>query len=418
MLIKLSELKETEPKREHGDIESLKKSIMEIGLLNPLTINQENKLLAGRRRFQAIKELGWEQVECLMLHSENILFDFKVAIEENLRRKPLTDPENAIAISEYDKLKREIEGSADRYSHPKASREDRVGWSQQKTADDLGISHDSVSYAVQIAKAVEEKPELAKLKGTQILREIRIEKQIEKIKADLIKEKSYHGDLLHGDFFDEIDHVKDQSIDLLFVDPPYMLLSDKWDKFESLEKFMKFTEDWLESVAKKLKRTSRIYICFSQWYQFELYKLLEKHEFFGFNFGQVIIWNYRNNNQHSNRKEYRYTYEPIFYLYGEEAEELNFTPDTYGEMQNNVWTIATPQSNFNEGKYHPAQKPIELLERIIKTGSKIGDLILDPFAGSGTTGIVCEKLNRNYILIEKEKEYIDIAKGRLNGLGI
>jgi len=183
LLIKLSELKETEPKREHGDIESLKKSIMEIGLLNPLTINQENKLLAGRRRFQAIKELGWEQVECIMLTSENILFDFKVAIEENLRRKPLTDPENAIAISEYDKLKREIEGSQPQGKHSSLSQNDNDGWSQQKTADDLGVSHTSVVYAIQIAKAVEEKPELAKLKGTQILREIKLIKQREEIKT-------------------------------------------------------------------------------------------------------------------------------------------------------------------------------------------------------------------------------------------
>ena len=125
---------------------------------------------------------------------------------------------------------------------------------------------------------------------------------------------------------------------------------------------------------------------------------------------------YRNNNKHSNRKLYRYSYEPIFYLYGKDAEPLNFTPDTYGEVQNTVWTIATPQSNFNEGKLHPAQKPIELLERIIKTGSKIGDKVLDPFAGSGTTGIVCEKLGRDYILIEKENKYIEIIKGRLNEL--
>ena len=96
---------------------------------------------------------------------------------------------------------------------------------------------------------------------------------------------------------------------------------------------------------------------------------------------------------------YRFAYEPIFYLYGKQADVLNFPPETYGETQSNVWTIATPQSNFKEGKYHPAQKPIELLERIIATGSKEGGTVLDPFAGSGTTGVAAKKLKRDFILI-------------------
>jgi DNA modification methylase len=250
----------------------------------------------------------------------------------------------------------------------------------------------------------------------QVKKSEKIEKQKEQIIEKAKVNKSLKGKILEGDFFNEINKVSDNSIDLLFVDPPYMVLNEDWDKYKNLQEFMAFTENWLKLSTGKVKQTGRIYICFSQWYQFELYKVLEKNNFFGFNFGQVIIWNYRNNNQPSNRKEYRYAYEPIFYLYGKDARELNFTPDTYGETQNNVWTIATPQSNYNEGKFHPAQKPLELLERIIKTGSKENDLILDPFAGSGTTGIVAEKNNRQYILIEKDNDYIEIAKGRLNGL--
>ena len=106
-------------------------------------------------------------------------------------------------------------------------------------------------------------------------------------------------------------------------------------------------------------------------------------------------------------------YEPIFYLYGKDAPVLNFEADSYGETQQNVWEIATPQSNFNEGKYHSAQKPIELYRRIIKTGSFNGDTILDCFAGSGTTGIVCKDLDRNCILIEKDIENCKLIKGRV-----
>jgi site-specific DNA-methyltransferase (adenine-specific) len=224
------------------------------------------------------------------------------------------------------------------------------------------------------------------------------------------------GVLYEGDIFDEISKVADRSVDLLFVDPPYMLLKEQWDQYASIEQFIAFSKKWLDLVMPKVKQTGRIYICFSQYYQYDFYRLLSENNFYGFNFGQTIIWNYRNNNQPSDRKMYRFAYEPIFYLYGKEAGPLNFTPETYGETQFNVWTIATPQSNFSEGKFHPAQKPLELLERIIITGSREGDMVLDPFAGSGTTGIVARKQMRKYTLIEKDPEYCKIARGRLNGV--
>jgi DNA modification methylase/DNA-binding XRE family transcriptional regulator len=283
-----------------------------------------------------------------------------------------------------------------------------------------GVSHDTIYKIEKIeekaAPEVKEKIKSGEVSINQayqtIKREEKISQQKAEIKENAQKVKSLHGKILQGDFFSEIDKVQDCSIDLLFVDPPYGVLDETWDKVDIVD----FTEHWLSAVMPKVKPTGRIYICFSQVYLFELYKILEKNNFYDFKFGQLLIWQYLNNNKPSNRKLYRYSYEPIYYLYGVDAPELNFTPDTYGETQNTVWTIATPQSNFTEGKFHPAQKPIELLERIIKTGSKENDLILDPFAGSGTTGIACEKLNRQYILIEKEQEYVDIARGRLNGV--
>lgn len=255
-------------------------------------------------------------------------------------------------------------------------------------------------------------------KVSQAINQVKYEKVIKKLKEKAKEQKELLGKILYGDFFDKIHEIDDNSIDLLFVDPPYNVLEQEWDSFDNIEKFMKFTKSWLTLVIPKVKNSGRIYICFSQRYQFELYNLLKKHNFYGFSFGRIIIWNYKNNNKHSNRKEYRYSYDPIFYLYGPNAIELNFPPETYGEPQNDVWNITTPQSNFKEGKYNKAQKPLELLKRIIITGSKENDLILDPFAGSGTTGVVAEKFNRKYILIEKNPEDIEIIRGRLNSLEV
>ena len=243
-------------------------------------------------------------------------------------------------------------------------------------------------------------------------------RRIKEIELQKIKEigsikKDIKATVLHGDVFDMLDTLDDYSFDLLNTDPPYKILTDDWDVFESKKDFLDFTEQWLKIAFKKLKTTGRAYISFSQWYQYDFYNLLAKNDFFGFTFKQNIIWYYKNNNRPSNRKEYRYMYEPIFYLYGKDADVLNFTHDTYGETQQNVWEIATPQSNFKEGKFHSAQKPLELYRRIIKTGSKTSDKVLDCFAGSGTTGVICKELNRECVLIEKNIENVNIIKGRL-----
>ena len=176
--------------------------------------------------------------------------------------------------------------------------------------------------------------------------------------------------------------------------------------------FCPFTENWLKAVKPKLKKTARVYISFAPDYKFHLYKILEKLNFLDLTFGNEIIWVKRNNNKLFKQVRYRLTYEPIIYLYGNK-NKLNFTSDTYGETQTDVWEIATPQSNFNEGKYHSAQKPLELYKRIIKTAASNGETVLDCFAGSGTTGIICKELNINCILIEKDIENIKIIKGRL-----
>ena len=95
----------------------------------------------------------------------------------------------------------------------------------------------------------------------------------------------------------------------------------------------------------------------------------------------------------------------------QEYESLRYTHNL-DTNHNNVWK----SSEHNSGKQHPTQKPIDLMERIVKTSSKEGGIILDPFMGSGTTGVACKNLNRNFIGIEMEPEYIKIAEARINAV--
>ena len=172
MKIRLNQITHTQPKREHGNLADLKASIADVGLINLLTVNEAGNLLAGRRRYQALMKLYGPDhetnVRVLPIGGDQ-LKAFRIAIDENLKRKPLTDPEVAACIKEYDELKRQLEGSkpAGNPNLPHCSKLD--GWTQEKTAQDLGISRQAVAKAIKLATMIEEHPELAGKSGQAML---------------------------------------------------------------------------------------------------------------------------------------------------------------------------------------------------------------------------------------------------------
>jgi DNA modification methylase len=437
-------------------------SIKEIGLLNPILITKDNQLVAGMHRLAACQHLNWKEIECNILENIGDLKTQLAEIDENLIRNDL----DWLTRGEFESKRKEIyeiiypqtkQGNnlkiskRDEKGHIKTSLPDTgtlvksiptfvestskiTKQSKAKISEEIHLANTIIPEvkeqikrlelpkveAIKIAKMepAQQKAVMKKIesgeakKATEAVNQIHHEQQIKEFKESTPQKESLV-QILEGDFFNKITEIKDNSIDLLFIDPPYGILKTDWDD-KTLDELRVFTEKWIVLVMPKLKSTGRCYICFSTWYEYELQKILEKYNYFGMISRQKIIWYYKNNNKPSNRKEYRYSYEPIFYLYGKDATELNFPAETYGETQTNVWEIATPQSNFKEGKFHESQKPEELLRRIILTGSKPNDVILDPFAGSGTTGVLCEQLKRKCILIEQNSEYCKIARGRIN----
>lgn len=215
----------------------------------------------------------------------------------------------------------------------------------------------------------------------------------------------------------------ERRFDLAIVDPPYGITTEDWDLTNKHE-LLTFTRRWLNQTLQLLKLTARLYIFWSREYIFELKPLLDEIvEAYPLHFGGIIVWNFRNvQSMPDSRRRYKLGWEPIFYYYGLEAPELNFprteiTGESWegrGEIQSDVWTFAIPQSNFREDKrIHPAQKPLELYRRIIETATNVGQLVLDPFAGSGTTGHAALLTGREFYLIEQDIDYVGRIAQRL-----
>lgn len=227
------------------------------------------------------------------------------------------------------------------------------------------------------------------------------------------------GSVLEGDAFDLLGEVEDGSVDLLFVDPPYGILAGQgqdWDTFATHRDLMRFTRRWIAAVLPKLKPTGRLFVCFSQWHVHWLRPMLDYYaspKRCDLIYSNTLIWHYKNVlTAPNNRGTLKLSHEPVLHYRARQAPDLDFS--VYGEEQGDVWEIATPQSNFAEGKDHPAQKPVELMRRIISLACPADGLVLDPFAGSGSTAVAAYALNRSFRIIERKPEYVAFARRRLD----
>ncbi len=143
---------------------------------------------------------------------------------------------------------------------------------------------------------------------------------------------------------------------------------------------------------------------------------------YGYKFQQLLIWHYPNNKSPQSRMGFKQTWEPIFFYRRNGCEKkIGVGGSEWGEGLNDFdcHVAAVPQSNFNEvnTKIHPAQKPLSVMRWLVNATSTPGELIVDPFAGSGTTGIAAVQLNRQFHGIETDAEMSVKAKERISCYG-
>ena len=233
--------------------------------------------------------------------------------------------------------------------------------------------------------------------------------------------------LLHGDALLLLKKIEPQSIDMIFADPPYFLSGDgitcssgkmvsvnkgKWDEKISIKEKHDFNKKWIRECKKALKDDGTIWISGTMHNIYSIGMALEEE---GFKIINNITWKKLNPPPNISCRAFVHSTETILWAKKDISKAKHkFNYDVMKKLNNNkqmkdVWeTSLTKPSEKKCGK-HPTQKPIELLEKIILASTFENDLILDPFNGSGTTGIVANRLNRKYIGIEKEKEYLDLT---------
>lgn len=240
-----------------------------------------------------------------------------------------------------------------------------------------------------------------------------------------------------GDTFEVLPLLPEKCVDMLIVDPPYNLDKDyNGSKFRksSDEEYAEYTERWIEYVKPLLKETASIYVC-CDWNSSPVIGMVLKEHF---EIRNRITWqrekgrgarkNWKNGMEDiwfaTTSKNYVFNVEDVklrrrvIAPYRVNGKPKDWEKTSSGNFRNtypsNFWDdISIPYWSMAENTAHPAQKPEKLLAKLILSGTNPGDLVLDPFLGSGSTSVTARKLDRHYIGIEQNKQYCVWAEKRL-----
>jgi len=391
------------PMMDGTDFDNLKKDLTDNGFdrTRPIILH-DSKILDGRNRFKACIELNikpsFEKFE-----GEEPL---KFVISTNLNRRHLTESQRAcvsqdcLPFFEAEAKKREFGGI------PVPNLE------QGRSVEHAGkMFNVGKTYVSEAKKIKEVRPELfeevkqGKRKLHEVFAEIKKEETILKLKEDVKEVESEELNLFEGDCLTEINKIENDSVACLIIDPPYGIDYQsnyklaKHDKIDSdISDAFKLLDKSLKMVKPKMKKDSHVYI-FTTWKVYEKVKpIVEKY----FEVKNCLIWNKNNWSMGDLNGNYAEKYEMIIFATQGNRRLL-------GEKR----PINVLDFERTNNSNHPTEKPVELLKELIKNSTVEGEVVLDYFAGSGSTMVASKELNRVSYGIEKDKNYIDVIKGRL-----
>jgi site-specific DNA-methyltransferase (adenine-specific) len=244
--------------------------------------------------------------------------------------------------------------------------------------------------------------------------------------------------ILQGDCIEILEHFPPESVDLIFADPPYNLqlrqelwrpnltrvdaVDDDWDQFADFEAYDRFTRDWLSACRRVLKRTGTLWVIGSYHNIFRVGAILQDLNFWFLN---TIVWLKANPMPNFRGVRFTNAHETLIWAQKERGAPYTFNHHGMKALNDGLqmrsdWNLpicsGKERLKVNGEKAHSTQKPEALLYRVLLASTEPGDIVLDPFFGTGTTGAVARRLRRQWIGIEREERYVEIARNRIEAV--
>ena len=245
--------------------------------------------------------------------------------------------------------------------------------------------------------------------------------------------------IIEGECIDVLSRLPDKSVDLVFADPPYNLqlgggltrpdqsavdgVDDAWDRFDSFDAYDLFTHKWLTECRRVLKDDGAIWVIGSYHNIFRVGAILQDS---GFWIQNDVIWLKSNPMPNFKGTRFQNAHETLIWAAKSEKSRVTFNYDALkafneDKQMRSDWTIplctGTERLKDMQGKKaHPTQKPEALLKRVLLATSNPGDVVLDPFSGTGTTAAAAKMLGRDFVGIEQDPAYIRLSRARLDAI--
>lgn len=390
-------------------VEDLAHSISNIGLLNPLTITRDNRLVAGERRLKAIKLLQWEEVDCRYTDQEDPAYISLIELEENIRREEMTWQEQCRGIRKVHLMMCDMHGRA----RPGPSVGD-TGWTLQDTADMFNLSKTSISKVISLADAIDVYPHIEDCKTKEValsmlkrLKRLAVQERIAKtVKNPEVVTAGY--DFVCGDAIEIIKGLPDESIDLYVFDPPwgvdstgergsspgYATAGSIYD--DSAEPTFKLLEALTPEMARTLKRDRHFYMISVIEHYTRFMEILRG----SFTVDAIpIMWVFPGMNPAVSKVRWPCQYSAIYHCW-KGVRELK-------GVSGNVINIPRVPG---KDRIHPHQRPQKLYEVLILPSTNAGETICDPCCGSGVAARAARACGVKALCIDQDPGVVAAAK--------
>lgn len=239
--------------------------------------------------------------------------------------------------------------------------------------------------------------------------------------------------LIHGDCLQILETLPDEHVDVVFADPPYFLSNGgttcksgkrvkvnkgAWDQSKGLEQDHQFHTDWLSQCQRVLKPDGTIWVSATHHTLFSIGYAMQE---LGFKILNLITWEKPNPAPNLSCRYFTHSTEQIIWAArdGNSKHTFNYAAmktANGGKQMKTVWEFKAPSKGEKSHGSHPTQKPLALIDRCLRASSNPGDLVMDPFCGSGTTGVAAVSLGRRFVGIESDLEHYQLAQTRIKAV--